>query len=156
MVPPAFSLIKNPSLYLDRMVFTSISIHTSQFSYHTEITLQDVPRREYTLRLFVGNVETELQKNDNHTWTPAQRQYVPYFPNTYTHWWVCIHRGVPPTSQILAEVRMKSGHSIWAKYREAREFIDLHGLFSDYWNSTNHEFTVFGQSLSPTGPHRSD
>ena len=42
---------------------------------------------------------------------------------------------------------MKSGHSFWAKYREANEVIDLHGLFSDYWSSNNHEFTVLGQAI---------
>jgi hypothetical protein len=65
--------------------FTSIYIHTAHFGYHTEITLQDVPHREYTLRLLVENVGRELQRKDNSTWTPAQRQYAPYFPNTYTH-----------------------------------------------------------------------
>ena len=59
-------------------------------------------------------------------------------------------------SNLCVEVRMKSGHSVWAKYREASEVIDLDGLFSDYWSSTNHEFTVLGQSLSPTSPYRSD
>ena len=67
-----------------------------------------------------------------------------------------MYRGVSPTSQIRAEVRMKSGHSIWAKYREAGEVIDLQGLFSDYWSSNKHEFTVLSQSLSPTGLRRSD
>ncbi len=47
--------------------------------------MQDVPNRQYTLRLFVENVERELQKKDYHSWTPAQRQYVPYFPNMSTH-----------------------------------------------------------------------
>ena len=47
---------------------------------------------------------------------------------------------------------MKSGHSVWAKYREANKIINLHGLFSDYWSSNNHEFTVLSQSLSPTHP----
>ena len=42
---------------------------------------------------------------------------------------------------------MKSGHSVWAKYREASEVIDLHGLFSDYWSSNNYEFTVLSQSI---------
>ena len=51
---------------------------------------------------------------------------------------------------------MKSGHSIWAKYREASEVIHLHELFRDYWSSNNHEFIVLGQSLLPTGPRRSD
>ena len=51
---------------------------------------------------------------------------------------------------------MKSGHSVWAKYQEANEVIELDGPFSDYWSSENHEFTVLSQSLSPTGPHDSD
>ena len=68
-----------------RRRFTSIYIHTSHFSKHTEIILQDVPNQEYTLRLFVENVQRELQRKDDHIWTPAQRQYVPYFPNTYVH-----------------------------------------------------------------------
>ena len=47
---------------------------------------------------------------------------------------------------------MKSGHSVWAKYREASEVIDLHELFSDYWSSNNDEFTVMSQLSSPTSP----
>ena len=42
---------------------------------------------------------------------------------------------------------MKSGHSFWTKYREASEVIGLHGLFSDYWSSNNHEFTVLSRSI---------
>src|SRR5258706_16367055 len=57
---------------------------------------------------------------------------------------------------LRAEVRMKGSHSIWTKYQEASEVIDLHGLFNDYWSSNNHKFTMLGQSLSPTGPCRSD
>ena len=45
-------------------------------------------------------------------------------------------------SNLRAEVRMKSNHSVFAKYREAGEVIDLDGLFSDYWRSNNLEFTV--------------
>jgi len=41
----------NPSLYLDRA-----AIHLN-FSQHTEVRLQDVPNREYMLRLVVENVE---------------------------------------------------------------------------------------------------
>ena len=130
--------------------FTSIYIHTSHSSKHTDITLKDVPNRQYTLRLSVENVERALQKKDDHTWTPAQRLYVPYFPNTYTNWWVSMYRDVSPTSQIRAEVRMKSGHSFWAKHREASEVIELDGLFRNYWSSNDHEFTVLSQSLSPT------
>ena len=70
--------------------------------------------------------------------------------HTLTHWWMRMYRDVSPTTQIRAEVRMKSGHSIWAKYREASEVIDLHGLFNEYWSSNDHEFTVLSQSLSPT------
>ena len=62
-----------PSLCLDRMRrFTSISIHTTDLSHHSEITLQDVPKLKYTLRLLVDNEEKELQKVDNQTWEPAQ------------------------------------------------------------------------------------
>ena len=82
---------------------------------------------------------------DNQTWTPAQRLYVHYFPNTCTNWWLYVYRDVSPTSQIRAEVRMKSGLSVWTKYREAGEVIDLDELFSEYWSSINHEFTVLSQ-----------
>ena len=50
---------------------------------------------------------------------------------------------------------MKIGHSIWAKYREAKQDIDLDGPFNDYWSSSDHEFTALGQSLSPIGARRS-
>ena len=133
-----------------RAGFASIYIHTSHLSKHTGITLRDVPNREYTLRLFVEDVERDLRKNYGHTWTPAQRQYVPYFPDGYTHSLAC-GREIYPTSQIRAEARMKSGHSFWAKYREASEVIELHGLFRDYWSSHYYDFTVLSQSLSPTG-----
>jgi len=56
-------------------------------------------------------------------------------------------------SKLRAEVRMKSGHSVWAKYREAGEVIKLDALFSEYWSSNNREFTVLSQSLSQTRPH---
>jgi len=132
--------------------FTSIYVHTAHFGQHTEITLQDIPNREYTLRLIVENVVRELQMNGNHTWTPARRLWVLYSPNTYTNKWICVYRDVSPTSQIRAEVRMKRGHSFWATYREASDVVDLDGLFNDYWSSNNHEFTVLSQSLSPTQP----
>ena len=45
---------------------------------------------------------------------------------------------------------MKSGHSFWAKDREAGEIFSLDGLFSDYWSSNDREFTVLSQSLSST------
>ena len=64
---------------------TSIYLHIAHFDQYTDIALQDVPNREYTLRLFVENVERELQQKDNSTWALAHRLYVPYFTNTYTH-----------------------------------------------------------------------
>ena len=67
-----------------------------------------------------------------------------------------MYRDVSPTSQIRAEVRMNSSHSVWAKYRDAGEVIELDGLFRDYWSSNNHEFIVLSQSFSPTSPHRPD
>ena len=51
---------------------------------------------------------------------------------------------------------MKIGHSVWTKYRETSEIIDLQGLFNDYWSSNDHEFTVLSQSLSFTSPRLSD
>ena len=67
-----------------------------------------------------------------------------------------VYRGVSPTSQIRAEVRMKSGRWVWAKHREAEEAIDLDGPFNNYWSSKGHEFTALSQSLSPIGARRSD
>ena len=48
-------------------------------------------------------------------------------------------------SKLRAEIQMKSGHSVWTKYREASEIIDLDELFSDYWSSSKHKFTVLSQ-----------
>src|SRR5258706_15389379 len=62
-----------------------------------------------------------------------------------------VYRDICPTSQIRTEVRMKK---FWARHREARQFIDLDGLFSDYWSSSNNEFIVLSQSLSQ--PARAD
>ena len=77
---------------------------------------------------------------------------LPQYPNTHAHS-LAGGRDICPTSQIRTEVRMKK---FWARHREARQVIDLDGLFSDYWSSSDNEFTVLGQSLSPTGPLRSD
>ena len=59
--------------------FTSILAYTADFGQHTEIELQGAPNRDYTLRLLMENEKLELQSQDNQTWTPAQRSYVPYF-----------------------------------------------------------------------------
>ena len=50
-------------------------------------------------------------------------------------------------SNLRAEVRMKSGRSCWARFQEADEDIDLRGVFSEYWSSNDHEFTVLSQSI---------
>ena len=52
---------------------------------------------------------------------------------------------VSQTSHMRVEVRMKSGHSVWAKYRQTSEAIELQGIFSDYWGSNEHEFKVPSQ-----------
>ena len=65
-------------------------------------------------------------------------------------------RGVSPTSQVRADLRMKSGRSFWAKHRDMSAIIDLHGLFDDYWSSDDRRFTVSGQSLSPMSRRISD
>ena len=59
-------------------------------------------------------------------------------------------------SKLRAEALMKSGHSVWTKYRAAGEVIDLDGLFSDYWSSDSREFTVSSQLFPPTSLYRSD
>jgi len=56
----------------------------ADFGKHTEIALQGVPNRDYTLRLFTGNMALELQTQDNQTWTPAQPLYVSCFFITNT------------------------------------------------------------------------
>ena len=74
----------NPSLYLDRAVLPSFWPHPADLAHHTEITLQDVPNREYTLKLFGENEEIQVLKTGNRSWTPTQRQYALDFPITYT------------------------------------------------------------------------
>ena len=63
--------------------------------------------------------------------------------NTLTDGWNYVK--VVVGSNLRAEVRMKTGHSFWAKHREAGEVIDLDELFSKYWSSDNCEFTVMSQ-----------
>ena len=55
-----------------------------------------------------------------------------------------------------AEIQMRSGHSVWAKIRQAGDIIDIQGLLKQYWNSTEHEFTVPSQSQPPTSQSISD
>ena len=65
-------------------------------------------------------------------------------------------RDISPTSHIRAEVRQKSGDSFSAEYREASEIIDLHGLFNDYWSSSDNDLTVLSQLFSPLSLRISD
>ena len=65
--------------------FASILAHAADFGQHTDIILQDIPKRKYTLTLLVDNEERELQRKDNQIWTPAQRLCVPSLLTTDTH-----------------------------------------------------------------------
>ena len=51
-----------------------------------------------------------------------------------------------------AEIQMRSGHSVWAKTRQAYDIINIQGLLNQYWDSTEHEFMVPSQSRPPTSP----
>ena len=54
------------------------------------------------------------------------------------------------------EIQMRSGHSVWAKIRQNSDVIDIQGLLQQYWDSTEHNFTVPSQSRLPTRPPISD
>ena len=139
-----------PSLYLDRMqLFTSILIQNADLSHHSEITLQDVPKLKYTLRLLVDNEERELQRMDNRTWEPAQRLYVPCFFDRCTYQNLCTCRDASPTSKMRIEIQLKSGPLQWGKKEQVSTEIDLKALFDEYWSAKAHEFPVRGQSESP-------
>jgi hypothetical protein len=72
-------------------LFTPIRALAADFGQHTELRLQEVPNREYLLRLFVDNVEKELQKENNRTWTPTQRLYDLDSPlHTITEYFSCV------------------------------------------------------------------
>ena len=129
--------------------FTSIFVQTPDFGQHTEITLQGVLNRDYTLGLFIENEELNLQTQDNRTWTPAQRLYVPCFFTTHTSRCQCMCRGFSSTSEMRTEIQMRSGKLFWAKTRLASEVIDLQALFNGYWSSNKHEFTVPRKSPTP-------
>ena len=65
--------------------FASVLVHAADFGQHADITLQGILHRSHALRLFIENEELELQTQDNQTWTPARRPYVPCFPIMHTH-----------------------------------------------------------------------
>ena len=50
----------------------------TDFEQHTGIQLKHDVNFEFKLKLFIDNVETALETQDNRTWTPVQRLYVPY------------------------------------------------------------------------------
>ena len=126
--------------------FAPIWRHTADIAYNTEITLQDVPNREYTLRLFVENEEIELQKTGNRSWTPTERQYVLYFLATYTWRTLCVYRDVSSISEMRMEIQMRTFHSFLAKNRQNSDVIDIQGLLKHYWDSSEHDFTLPSQS----------
>ena len=55
-------------------------------------------------------------------------------------------RGISPTSEMRAEVQMRSGYLLWAKNQVASEAIDLQALFNDYRSTDKHVLTVQSQS----------
>ncbi len=65
--------------------FVSVYVHTAQLGKHPEIILQDVPKLECTLRLFVDDDKRKLQTKDARIWTPVERLYVLYILTTYNH-----------------------------------------------------------------------
>ena len=69
------------------MPVTSIYVHTTDFGQHTGITMIDIPKPDYTLSLFVENVERELERSrsDHRTWTPVHGLYVSCLLTTCTH-----------------------------------------------------------------------
>ena len=75
----------NRSLYLDRAVLHFDLAHIADLAHHSDITLEDVPNREYTLKLFAEDQEIEVQETGARSWTPAQPQYAHCFFTTYTH-----------------------------------------------------------------------
>ena len=127
---------------------TSILAYTADFGQHAEIALQGAPNRGYTLRLLMENEKLELQTQDNQTWTPAQRLYVPCSLTTIISDGTCMCRGVSPISDVRVLIQMNNP-LIWAKKRLASEPIDVQALYNEYWGSTKHEFSVPSKSSSP-------
>ena len=131
---------------------TWVEGHTADFGHRTGITLRDVPRFKYRLRLFVGSEERDLERRDNRTWRPAQRLYVLRFFPMWTILSLCECRGVSLALQLRVEIQMKSGHLPWAKKEQTGQSIDLQEVFDYYWGSKTHEVTVSGQTLLPSSP----
>ena len=58
-------------------------------------------------------------------------------------------RDAYPTSDIRVEIQVKSGLFRLGKEEQGSKEIDCQELFKDYWDTTDHEFPVRGQSESP-------
>jgi hypothetical protein len=145
--------MKNPSLYLERAAFhLNLHLYCSIWpTYRNHTARRSKPRvyAEVVCRKCGERVTEERQPHLDTSTTPVCPLFLPYAHLPVD---VPVYRGVSPTTQIRAEVRMKIGHSVWTKYREANEVIELDGLFDDYWSSNNHEFTVLSQSSLPNSP----
>jgi len=118
--------------------------------------VQDIPDLKYKLVLFVGSEAIELETEDNRTWTPVQRPYVPRLLTTCTHRSLCVYRDISPISHMRIEIQIKSGPLPWAKKVQNIKEIDMKKPFDEYWASKKHELTVPGWSSSLTGPLISD
>jgi hypothetical protein len=51
---------------------------------------------------------------------------------------------------------MRKAYLPWAKWKQTGNEIDIELLFNDYWNTSNHEFTVSSQSWAGNRPLISD
>ena len=51
---------------------------------------------------------------------------------------------------------MRTGHALWAKVRQNTGTINIQGLLKQYWDSTEHEFTIPSQSHPLTSQPISD
>jgi len=147
-IPCGIMVADNQSKPRSRLCGASLQFWSipADFEQHADITLQGILHRDYALRLFIDNEELGLQTQDNRTWTPNEPPYVPYFPTTHTHRWLCMCRGISPASKMRAEIQIRSGRFIWAKTRMGSDAIDLQVLFNDYRNTPEHVFTISSES----------
>jgi len=141
-------VVDDPSKPRSRQCGASLQVWPipADFGKYTDIILQDTLHPDHMLRLFIDNQELGLQTEDNRTWTPAQPPYVPYFPTTHAHRWLCMCRGISPASEMRVEIQMRTGHSFWTSIRRLSEPIDLQALLNDYRSTIKHVFTVSSQS----------
>jgi hypothetical protein len=117
----------NPSLYLDRAAphFNNLWSMITDFEHQIEITLQNVIHREYTLRLFV---ESERENSSRETIEPGHPRERPYVPcllvlDTLREGYAYTET-FPRHPKMRTEIQMRSGHLLWANYRQTSEVID--------------------------------